>query len=483
MKFKDSKYFPLCVDLDGSLVATDTLLEAAILLIKRNPLYIIALLIWLIQGKQILKHKISSLVDLNYELLPYYEEVIEYIKKEKANGRNIVLTTASSEKIAKGIANYIGIFDDVISSDSERNLKGINKANVLIEKYGEFGFDYIGNSKADKTIWKKANKAIAVAASRRSSILSRHSSDAGNNYEVIEITGGNIFRLLLKEARIYQWVKNVLIFIPLLMAHKVTEPLLFLDALIAFLSFSFVASCVYIINDIFDLEADRKHQTKKLRPFASGDLSISYGLILASMLIIFGLFLSSTLLNNHFTYTLLIYIVLTSLYSIILKRIFIMDILVLASLYTLRLFAGAVVVEVLISPWFLAFSMFLFLSLAIVKRYNELNSLKLYNDTETNVRGYKVEDISLLRIIGTSSGYLSILIFILYINSNEVLKLYNNPLLLWAVVPLLLYWITRIWLLANRNEISEDPIVFMVRDIVSYIIGILIAAIVVGASL
>jgi 4-hydroxybenzoate polyprenyltransferase len=283
--------------------------------------------------------------------------------------------------------------------------------------------------------------------------------------------------------RVYQWLKNLLIFLPLLLAHEINNSDKWLNALIAFFSFSLSASFVYIINDLLDLESDRHHPRKCNRPIASGNLSPFSALIFAKIFFIGSFLLAILFLPFNFIISLIIYFVLTSLYSFYLKRIYLLDIITLASLYTTRLIAGAYAVEVSLSYWLLAFSMFIFLSIAIVKRYTELIVMLEENKTYAKGRGYSIVDMSLLRNIGTTTGILSVLIFILYVNSQEIIVLYNNPVFLWPVAICILLWILRIWFIAQRGLMHDDPIVFISKDKVSYLIALIILILVIAASI
>ncbi|MFP4527342.1 MAG: UbiA family prenyltransferase [Candidatus Kapaibacterium sp.] len=469
---------PLCVDLDGTLIASDVLFESVILLLKKNFLYIFLLPFWAIRGAEYLKTKLADRVRPNPETLPYREEILSYLREEKARGRELVLVTASIQSVADSIAGYLAIFDSVYATTPGNNLKGQRKKELLEEKFGSKNFDYIGDSNIDIPIWKAAARAMIVNPGGNMLI------DVQNCTQVEKVFHfpKNKLLTILREMRIYQWVKNVLIFLPLFLAHQ-WSVYLAIEIVIAFIAYSLCASSIYIINDLMDLETDRRHPRKRKRPIASGELTIPVATALAPGLLALGFALSIWLLPLYFTYILIIYVILTSAYSFWLKKIAIADLLVLASLYTLRLIAGAVAVDVMISPWLLAFSMFIFLSLAIVKRYTELMIMKRENKAIGAGRGYEIDDLSLLRSIGPASGYLAALVFAFYVNSTEVTILYKHPKLLWLVVPLMLYWITRIWLLAHRDRMHDDPIVFTVKDKTSYAIGILIAILVIGAAI
>jgi 4-hydroxybenzoate polyprenyltransferase len=290
------------------------------------------------------------------------------------------------------------------------------------------------------------------------------------------------FRLLVKALRIPQWVKNLLLFVPLIVGHKFTHPDLLVRGFIAFIAFSLCASSVYITNDILDIEADREHPRKKNRPFASGALKIKTGVIIAILLFAIG-FGISFLLPFYFSAALLLYMIASTAYSLKLKKIASVDVIMLASLYTLRVLAGGIAVDVLPTTWLLGFSIFIFLSLAFVKRYSELRMLRESGNEIASRRGYTVGDLELLRSIGPASGYLSVLVLALYINSPEVRLLYKRPSVLWLVCLLLLLWITRLWILTNRGKVSDDPLVFTVRDSRSYMIGAVMIFVILAATL
>ena len=406
--------------------------------------------------------------------LPYNTAVVDFLKEQKEIGRKIVLATATPQKIADEVENYLNLFDLVLGSNDKINLKSRRKAEKLVELYGEKGFDYIGDSLADINVWKRANKAYLVAKTNYSvnKILNSIS------IEKVLYKYENYLVLLFKELRILQWIKNLILLIPLILAHKISDTDLLFNSTVGFFAFSFVASAVYILNDLSDLNSDRQHRSKKYRPFASGHLRLQYAFILVPTLLLISFVLSLLFLNINFSIILLLYFIVTSLYSIFIKKIAILDILVLASLYAIRIFAGGIATNTYLSPWLIGFTLFMFLSLAIVKRFTELNYLKMENIQKTIGRGYNTDDISLLRTMGISSGFLSIMVLVLYLNSEEVKVLYSNPSLLWALAPLLLYWVMNLWLIAERGKMTDDPVVFAAKDKSSYIVSFLIAIII-----
>ncbi len=467
----------LCVDLDGTLLLTDLLWESVLLLIKKNPLSLFALPLWLLKGKAYFKRQVAQRVQLNAASLPYNEEVLEFLCRQKEEGREIVLATASDAEAVRPIAEYLGIFSSVMASDGEVNLSGRNKCKALEERFGSKQFDYAGDSVVDLHLWKSANAAILVEPSKR--LLGRAARLAPIQ-QVFSIERNRPLAFL-RALRVHQWVKNILLFLPLLMAHKIFDFTLFVPAALSFAAFSLCASSVYIMNDLLDLESDRLHPHKRQRPFASGHLPIRTGVLVIPVLLASSFLIALLFLPAMFALGLALYLALTTGYSFYLKRVLIGDVLVLAGLYTFRVLAGAMAVNIIISPWLLAFSMFFFLCLAFVKRYSELRIMQERNLTHASGRSYGVEDIELLRSVGSTSGYMSALVLALYINSKEVLPLYSHPTVLWLIGPLLLYWITRMWFLAHRGKMNDDPIVFTVKDRVSYGVCIAMAAIMLAA--
>jgi 4-hydroxybenzoate polyprenyltransferase len=276
-----------------------------------------------------------------------------------------------------------------------------------------------------------------------------------------------IFVILFKAIRVHQWVKNLLLLLPLVLAHQILNQHAVTFALLAFLSFSFIASSIYLVNDIFDIEADRKHPTKCLRPLASGALSKMTGYVVSVILAIFSLFIAY-LINVEYLYTTIIYAGLAIVYSSFLKKIFILDVIILAIFYVIRILAGAMAIDAEITNWLLAFSLFFFLSLALVKRHGEMNDADKKLATGIPGRDYIRDDLSILLIFGPASGFMSVLVLMLYITEQQAMDKYSNPAWLWGVSVILLYWIMRIWFLANRKLIHSDPIVYAIKDWPTY---------------
>lgn len=478
---KDIKNTALCVDLDGTLLKSDILYESIILMIKKQPWLLFLLPFWVMKGKVFLKKKMYSIIIIDPRFLPYNQEVIDFIKQEKPNRTEIALATATWKPVAEGIANHLGLFDRVIGTEEKINLRGENKLLELEKIYGKKQFDYMGDSSVDIPIWQASNKAYLV---NPDASVEARAKENGNVSRVFHSEQSS-FIMFIKEIRVYQWVKNLLLFLPMFMAHSITMNNI-LTNILAFFSFSFAASAVYVLNDMMDLESDRKHPNKRNRPFAAGDLSVKTGLYVIPIFLFISLGASILLMRQEFTLILLAYLLLTSAYSFILKKIYIFDIILLASLYTLRLYAGGLSIDVPISTWLVAFSMFIFLSLGIVKRFTELYTISQNNKEKASGRGYDVDDMEMLRSAGIASGFISVLVFSLYINdipNTNAETLYSNHKLLYFITPFLLYWIMRIWIKATRGEMTDDPIVFTGRDPVGYVLAIIIGLIIIGASI
>jgi len=449
--------YDLYVDLDGTLIKTDILYESVLLLIKQNFLFIFVLPFWLLKGKSNLKYKVSQLVDINPQTLPYNERFLEFIKDQHQQGRKLILATATTEKYACEIANYLGIFSQIIASTADQNISGNTKLNHIMENTAVFA--YAGNASIDMLIFSHAKESLIVNPTRA---LNRKLSKIDNITQVFENNSKGSWAPF-KAIRMYQWVKNSLLFVPLLMSQQFTNPEAVVNVVLAFFSFSLLASATYIVNDLIDIPNDREHIRKKNRPLASGNLSIP-----AALLIVALLFMSSFLLainvNLFFVYGLLFYLLLTLMYSFKLKSYILIDTISLSLLYTTRIFVGALVINIMPSVWLIVFSMFIFLSLALVKRCSELQLLEAEKKIRTPGRDYTVQDTYLLACMGITSGFVSILVVVLYLNDTQSISQYTHPEILWSVCPLLLYWIGRMWIKTFRDEMHDDPIVFTIKD-------------------
>ncbi|MBW2421216.1 MAG: UbiA family prenyltransferase [Deltaproteobacteria bacterium] len=453
------------VDLDGTLISSDMLWESLWLLLRSRPADLVRLPGWLLGGKAHFKEKISSRVQVMPETLPYRPEVVAYLETERARGRRVILATASNRRIAEAIAQHLGLFDGVLASDGTTNLSGETKRKAIEAHCAGSGFEYLGNGSADIPVWRHARRATLVAPSRAAASAAAGLDVQSHTIETPAVAG----RAALRALRPYQWVKNLLLFVPLLLAHEAADLPRSVAVGIAFACFCLIASATYILNDLLDIESDRQHPRKRERPFASGALPIPAGIALLSGLP------SLALLPLSSTAMLAGYAALTVSYSFYLKERLLIDVLILAGLYTHRVLAGAVAAQVPASEWLLAFSMFFFLSLALVKRYAELLGLEGQDRTRLVRRAYEVGDRGLVENSGLASGYMSVLVLCLYISSDDVALLYPFPELLWLICPIMLYWISRIWFLARRRVLSDDPVLFATRDPISYLTGALVA--------
>ena len=452
---------PLCVDLDGTLIRTDLLLESVLRLIGRNPLFFFMLPVWLLRGRATLKAEVAARVELNPAALPYDIPLLDWLRAERERGRDLWLCTAANERLAGQVASHLGVFAGFVASDQRRNLSGRSKAQRLIEAFGDGGFDYCGNERRDLAVWQHVHARVAPALDTFSPRASR-------------------WRALARAVRPHQWAKNVLILVPLLTSHRAGNLTALGTTLLALLAFSLCASAVYVLNDLLDLEADRKHPRKASRPFAAGEATIASGLVLIPLLLAAAAVLA-TLLPVAFRLSLAAYFALTLAYSLNLKRRVLLDAMALAGLYTLRIIAGAAATSIALSFWLLLFSVFLFLSLAFAKRYAELDELRRQHRLRAEGRGYQTDDLPILRSMGTASGYLCVLVLALYINSPDVGALYHRPKIIWLLCVVMLYWISRLWVVAQRGKLHDDPVIYALTDRVSLMTGVLAAFIIAAA--
>jgi 4-hydroxybenzoate polyprenyltransferase/phosphoserine phosphatase len=460
----DGANVPLCVDLDHTFTDTDLLIESFLVLVKKNPLYIFMCFFWLLKSKAWLKTQIANRVAMDIAVLPYNAALLAYLSEQKAQGRSLFLCTAANWSLAQKIADHFGIFDGVMASNEAHNLSGKNKAEALVGRFGPHGFDYCGDAMTDLPVWVQSRRAIVVGTKRIAAAAAKV-----NGSIVFFEKKSALLRLIAKEMRVYQWVKNLLIFVPLLASHRFTDVPSIVYAAIAFASFSLCASSVYLLNDLLDLDADRRHARKRNRPFASGQLPVSLGLGLSFVLMI-GSAALAVLLPGKFALVLAGYFAATLAYSFFLKRHILIDVFTLAGLYTARIVAGGAADDIVLSYWLVLFSGLLFLSLAMVKRYTELDALVRSGKQAAAGRGYLAQDIMILCAFGTASAYAAVLVLALYMNSPEISTLYTHKPALWVLFGLLLYWISRVWMLAFRGQMNDDPIVFAIKDRTSLIV-------------
>lgn len=445
---------PLVVDLDGTLVKTDLLIESVLALIRKEPLTVFLFPLWVVHGIAWFKHEVARRVSLDLAKLPWRREFIDDLRRQRGRGRCLVLATGSDERLARAVAGYLKIFDLVLASDGSKNLCGDAKRSALVSRFGEKGFDYAADGGGafgrDRVVWHSAKKGLRLS----------------------EAKSGVALRL--RALRPTHWLKNLLVFVPVFAAHRSHEPVLLAKCLIACLALGFCASAGYLLNDLVDLDADRHHPHKRTRPFASGELSLSYALTAIPILVLASC-LISVLISPLLPAMIAGYFTLSAIYSLHVKKIAILDVLFLAGLYTVRIMAGSAAVGIWSSHWLLAFSTFFFFSLALVKRYGELAIMKRIDGDGAKARCYELSDAELLASMGVASGFLSVLVLALYVASDKAQSLYEQRELLWFLCPLLFYWIGHVWLTAHRGRMHDDPVIFAVRDHASQVLMFLMA--------
>jgi len=463
---------PLCVDLDGTLLRTDTLLESILQLVRRAPLNVVRLLAWRLRGKPVLKAEVARRVELDATSLPERAEFLAWIQQQKDMGRKLVLCTGAASRVAHSMTERFPLFDHVLCSDANSNLSGRTKALRLVAEFGGAGFDYAGNALRDLHVWRAARSAIVVAPTLPLKL------QIGRVPRIERLFQRSLsWRAFPRAIRAHQWTKNILVFAPVVGAHLFADPRALTLSALAFMAFCVTASGTYIVNDLLDLPSDRHHPAKRLRPFANGELTIAEGAAAAAALITTGFLIGYAGLGWKFCVVLSTYLLVTLWYSLSLKRRAITDILCLASLYTLRILGGSAATGIEPSFWLLAFSMFLFLSLAAAKRSAELGALDSRKEQQAGGRGYTVQDLPLLLAFGVAAAYSSVLVLALYIfHRGEIL--YARPEILWLLCPALLYWVSRIWLKTYRRQLHEDPVVFALTDRPSLLIALASAALV-----
>jgi 4-hydroxybenzoate polyprenyltransferase len=476
----------ICVDLDGTLVKADTLVDSVLVLARQHPRQLLHIPGWIAQGKAAFKSRIASAVLLDVEHLPYNRPLLEWLRQQHGAGRQLYLATASDGLLAERVADYIGIFDGVLASDGKTNLAGENKLAAFRARFGD-DFCYIGNALPDAVLL--ASCRTPMVANPLSALRSAMRKSGTIPVETFEDRTPTL-KSWLRAVRLHQWAKNTLIFVPLLLAHAWKLGTI-VAALIAFLSFGMCASATYIINDLLDIETDRRHPRKRRRPFAAGDLSAIAGVGVVALLLVASFTLAIALPHivvklpggrwldkpYKFLIWLTLYTVTTLSYSLYLKRQLLLDVFVLSGLYTLRILAGSAATGVAVTAWLAGFSVFFFLSLAFVKRFSELEGLRERGTEVSNGRGYLIGDLEQLRAFGTSSSCAAVVLVALYINDPKN-TLYRHPGRLWLVVPVLLLWLFQVWMLASRGEMHDDPVVFALTDRRSLLLGVLMAAVI-----
>lgn len=468
---------PLVVDVDGTLICSDLLYESALQLIATQPWNTWKLGTWLAGGKASLKQNLVEATDPHIATIPLREETVAYIAAAKAHGRPVWLASASDRRWVEQIAARIDGIDGVMGSDGVTNLAGPNKAKALVEHFGQKGFDYIGDHHDDMPVWDAARRAILVAqSSRLERAVKRRFADA----EVIARPKTAI-KSYFKAMRPYQWAKNALVFLPAIAGHSIGEFSVLLAGFIAFWAFSFAASSAYFINDLLDLPGDRDHHRKRNRPIAAAQIQIPHAIAMAAGLMTLAIVIAA-LLPLEFLGILGGYVVITLAYSFYLKRQMLVDVIILGGLYTIRVLGGIAAAGEEKSQWLLMFCLFFFLSLAIVKRCSELVARRDAGKSSPPGRGYAIKDLAMLLPLGAAAGYASVMVVMLYLSSPQIIALYAHPLRMWLICPLLIYWISRTLMLANRNKMHDDPIIFAMTDKISWLTGG-VAAIIIAVSI
>ena len=464
---------PLIVDVDGTLIKTDLLYEAALQMIATQPFQAWRMLVWLAKGKAALKVALANRGDPGMANMPLREEVIAVIEAAQNAKRPVYLASASDRRYVERLAARVGGVEGVFATDATVNLSGAAKAQRLVAEFGAGRFDYIGNSDVDFPVWRQARKVLALTHDQA---LEARLLKAFPDAEIVAWT-----RLRAKDyfkaLRPHQWIKNVLVFLPMIAGHQFDAPTVVASTM-AFACFCMAASSAYLINDLLDLPGDRDHPRKRLRPFAAGTIPLSHGILAAGLLIVISFALAVTL-PQRFVAILAVYYGTTLAYSFLLKRKVMIDVVVLGGLYTLRVLGGVSACGAAVSLWLLMFSLFLFLSLAIVKRCSELMARIAGGKTAVSGRGYRVEDLRILQPFGAAAGYGAVFVVALYLSSSEVKALYAHPTRLWLICPLLIYWISRVFIISNRNELHDDPVVFAITDRVSWATAVCVAIVLV----
>jgi 4-hydroxybenzoate polyprenyltransferase len=461
---------PLCVDLDGTLTPCDTTWELVVALVRHRPWRALGLPWWVRHGWAGGKARLAREVSLGWARLPWTESLLDFLRAEKAAGRRLVLVTGADRQVADAVAQELGLFDETIASDGETNLVAKLKAEALLARFGRRGFDYAGNSFKDVAIWRECRLALPVNCPPA---VLRRCREVSEVAKVLHPVRRGL-PLWSRALRAHQWTKNLLVVVPLLSAHEFTDPAKSWQVARAFSAFSLAASAIYLINDLLDLESDRQHATKRRRALAQGALGIPAAFGASALCAAIALALACTL-PPAFGFCLAGYFLLTSAYSFYLKRLELLDVVTLALLYGLRVLAGGAAAGIPLSYWLLVFCLFNFLSLAFIKRYTEL----ITTSAESLAgRGYETRDAPIVSQMGIASGYLAALVLALYVASPAVTQLYRRPSFLWPLCIAYAYWISRAWLLTHRGRMRDDPVVFALRDPMSYVAGgaLLIAA-------
>jgi 4-hydroxybenzoate polyprenyltransferase/phosphoserine phosphatase len=475
-KAGDPSRVPLCVDLDYTLIRTDSLVECLLDVARQHPAALLKLPAWLIAGRAVLKQKLAESCDFDPATLPYRQELLDDLREARQHDRTLVLVTAADSKIANKIAEYLGLFQLVLASNGQTNLKGKSKRQAVITAFGSGQFDYAGDNTDDISVWKSARRAWIVG---RPALVERAKMEQIEVERVYPPQRIAAWRAFWRALRPHQWVKNLLVFVPIAAAHSFLDLTRWWQAGLMFVAFSMAASAGYIVNDLLDVRSDRVHASKKTRPFASGDLPLPFGIAAP---VLFSLaFAIAFFLPERSALVVITYSVVSFLYSKILKARPIADVIVLTCLYCLRIIAGGESTRIPVSVWLLSLSTFIFLSLALAKRSTELRLAERSGQLALTGRGYRCADLPLVDAMGVASGYLSSMVMMVYLLNTETLRLYRHPHYLWLVLPILLAWVSHMWLTAHRGEMTEDPVVFAATNSTSLCLAAAAAVVTVAA--
>lgn len=470
------KDVPICVDLDGTLLRTDMFIESFVEALRRDWTTILRFLIWLARGKANLKRRLAVLVDCEPATLPYNTDLLSFLLTEREGGRKLALVTASDLRLAQPIASYLGIFDEVIASDGITNVKGSKKAELLVRRFGNGGFIYAGNDTSDLPVWRESCGAIVVNAPRRV----RRAVDSQRQPRIVLPGSRRLLKDALRELRVYQWVKNLLVFVVPTAGHALADARVLTACVLLFFAFSLAASGIYVLNDLLDLSADRRHPRKRRRPLASGSLPLQFSLI-GPVLLLLG-FTVSYWVSVGATAVVILYVTVSFSYSLVLKTKPLVDVFVLAALYALRVFAGGVGSGIEVSVWLLTFSGFLFLALAFLKRCSELRALRNSGEENFSRRGYVTGDLPMMEMMGVGCSFVASVVLALYVDSEPASSHYAEPVLLWGTMPLFVFWQCRLWLATARGFMHDDPIVYTARDWVSWCVFAVASVLYVASS-
>lgn len=462
----------ICVDLDGTLVRSDTLFESITPLLRQGPKAWFSLLASAFKGRAALKEKVALHGSPRAETLAWREELIEALRRWKVNGHRLVLATASHRTTAEAVQAHLGLFDHVIGTEENRNLRGKEKLSALRKIAQGKPIWYLGDSSADLPLWKEVD-GVAIAPFRS---VARKVKQLGG-VEVVEEKRPSNWIVWSRALRLHQWAKNGLLFLPAILAHQLQTPGQFLSLLYGFFAFSTAASSIYLLNDLLDLPSDRLHPVKKERPLAAGWLSFLHAFIAIPLLLLVSALFTWKLGNLSFALTLSTYLLITTLYSLYLKKVFALDILVLTTLYIIRLFAGSTISATPLSFWLIAFGLFFFSSLAILKRVTDLQKMVEIDRDKIDRRGYTTADLPTLRTVGIATSIQSIVVLAFYMDSDHFRSLYSNPEFFWLAIPILFLWLMRVWIITGRGEMLEDPVLFTVKDPWSWLVGLTLLAI------